>query len=238
MIIQIKDSDIEYLKTLVRCFNEFTAYVHEGVHITVDPYAGVEVHEAATSLMQFRDQCIFPEFFEMLNDIREQINDPVPKTKDLKTVLVSVIHEWFYIKNEELGIVDSPEPLDSDISTLEEKLVNECERVLEWQKSFVKTDDIPLGQFYSLFNEAHCTCSGNLITSYEMDQHCGDAPVEGFFEAWDSMVRAIKDKDRQAVLYLGYKLHSLINSMDTSIYDYKHGAWIDDYINWYLEEVK
>lgn len=85
MLIQVPDTQIEYLKDLCKCFNEMTAYVHEGVHITVDPYAGVEVHEAAESLVKFRDQCILPEFFEMINDIREQINDTTLDVKDLKT---------------------------------------------------------------------------------------------------------------------------------------------------------
>jgi hypothetical protein len=215
-----------------------TAYVHEGVHITVDPYAGVEVHEAADALVKFRDKCIFPETMEMLNDILVQIDDPVPDVMDLKTVLDRTINDWFYMWQERLGIKDGAEPLDSNINELKKNLAQECERVLEWQNSYVKPDNTLLTQFYNTFDLACCTCSGNKVTSYDLSQHCGDAPVEGFFEAWDSMVQSIKDNSRDSVLYYGHKLHSLINSMDTSIYDYKHGTWIDDYINWYLEEVK
>lgn len=135
MIIQIKDTDIQYLKDLCRYFNKMTAYVHEEVHITVDPYVSVEVHDAAASLAQFRDKCILPETMEMLSEIFDQLKDTAPDLKDLKTVLDRTINDWFYIRQEELGIKDGAEPLDSDIHTLEEKLVNECERVLEWQKS-------------------------------------------------------------------------------------------------------
>lgn len=238
MIIRVPDTQIEYLKDLCKCFNQMTAYVHEGVMITVSKDGGEDDHEACKALCNFVDRCVYPETMDMLSDIQDQLKDTVPDPKDLKTVLDRTINDWFYMKQYDFSITDGAEPLDSDIHSLEEKLVNECERVLEWQKSFVKTDDEPLRQFYNAFDKAHCTCSGNLVTSYEMEQHSGDAPVEGFFEAWDSIVRAIKDRDREAVLYLGYRLHSLINSMDTSVYDYRHGAWIDDYINWYLEEVK
>ena len=237
MIIKVKDIDVEYLKTLCRCFNEMTAYVHEGVHITVDPFAGVEVHEAAESLVKFRDQCILPETMEMLNNILVQIDDPVPNVMDLKTVLDRTINDWFYMWQERLDIKDGAEPLDSMISAIETGLIKECNRVLEWQKSFVKPDNILLTHFYNTFDLACCTCSGNIVSSYDLASHCGDEPVEGFFEAWDSMVQAIKDNGRDSVLYYGCKLHILINSMDTSIYDYKHGTWIDDYIDWYLKEV-
>ena len=138
MILRIKDSDIEYLKTLCKCFNNFTAYVHEGVHITVDPYAGVEVHEAAESLAKFRDQCIFPETMDMLSDIKDQLKDTIPDPKDLKIIIERAINEWFFMRQEECGITDGAEPLDSMISILEKDLVKECERVLEWQKQFVK----------------------------------------------------------------------------------------------------
>lgn len=240
MLIRVSETQIEYLKDLCKCFNQMTAYVHEGVHITVDKDGGSDDHDACRALCNFVDRCVYPETMDMLSDIEDQLKDTIPDPKDLKVILDRAINDWFYMKQDDFGIKDGAEPLDSDIHALKESLVNECERVLEWQKAFAKPDnyDVPLGQFYSLFNNACCTCSGNLVTSYEMEQHSGDAPVEGFFEAWDSMVRAIKDRDREAVLYLGYKLHNLINSMDTSIYDYKHGTWIDDYINWYLEEVK
>lgn len=232
MILKIKDTDIEYLKTLCRCFNNFTAYVHEKVYITVGYEGGAEDHEACEALNEFRDQCIYPEFFEMINDIQGQLKDTIPDPKDLKEMLDRVVNDWFYMKQEDRCITDGAEPFDSRIKELEKELANECERVLGWQ-----TSD-PCEKFFRTFDNAKCTCSGNPVTSYKMEQHSGDAPVEGFFEAWDSMVRAIKDSDRVAVLNLGYKLHSLINLMDTSIYDYKHGTWIDDYINWYLEEVE
>lgn len=139
MLIALSNEDIKALKEFIPAFDNIGAYVHEGVRITVDPYAGAEVHEAAESLVKFRDKCIFPEYIETLDSILRQIKDQEEKPQtSLNDRIWAIVHDWFYHRQEELGIVDGAEPLDSDIHTLEEKLVNECERVLEWQKQFAK----------------------------------------------------------------------------------------------------
>ena len=74
MTIQIPDKDVEYLKDLCKCFNEMTAYVHEGVIITVDKNGGADDHEACRALSNFVDRCVYPETMDMLSDILDQIN--------------------------------------------------------------------------------------------------------------------------------------------------------------------
>lgn len=160
MIIQIKDTDIQYLKTLCKCFNNFTAYVHEEVYITVGYKGGAEDHEACEALNEFRDQCIFPEFFEMLNDIQDQLKDTVPDPRNLNVILDRAINDWFYIRQRELNITEGAEPLDSDIGTLEERLVNECERVLEWQKkSNTKDPKHDMITQWDMILERDCMCN-------------------------------------------------------------------------------
>lgn len=139
MLVALSNDDVRALKEFVPAFGNIGAYVHEGVRITVDPYADAEVHEAAENLIEFRDQCIFPEYIETLDSVLRQIEEQEKKPQtSLYDKVKMIVHDWFYHRQEELGIIDGAEPLDSMISTLEEKLVKECERVLEWQKQFVK----------------------------------------------------------------------------------------------------
>jgi len=138
MLVQIPESDIKYLKEVIPAFCNIGAYVHEGVRITVDYDSSAETHEACENLIEFRGRYIYPEYIEALNSIFMQIIENMSKTGSLKDQLNELVNLWFYNKQEELGITDGAEPFDSNIQTLEEQLVNECERVLEWQKSFVK----------------------------------------------------------------------------------------------------
>ena len=59
----------------------------------------------------------------------------------LKDVLSNAINEWFYLNQEELGIKTGDEPLDSMVEEYTEQLVDECNRVLEFQKKYNRSDN-------------------------------------------------------------------------------------------------
>ena len=139
MRISINADDVKRLLNLIEKFGKIGAFVHEGVCITVKPYASAEVHEAADALSKFLDACYWPEYLETLDAIKQQIDKQTEHPdKDLETVLWYVINDWFYDKQTEFGINDGAEPLDSMVQEMEKNLAYECQRVLEWQKSFVK----------------------------------------------------------------------------------------------------
>lgn len=160
MLVALSSDDIRTLKEFVPAFDNIGAYVHEGVRITVDPYASAETHEAAENLTEFRDQCIFPEYIETLDSVLRQIKEQEEKPQtSLYDRINMIVHDWFYHRQEELGITDGAEPLDSRIGTLEEKLVNECERVLEWQNKTTKDPKHDMIMQWDMILERDCVCN-------------------------------------------------------------------------------